>query len=129
MAQWIGQFSGRTHESRIADVEATLRRAIESLAAAGADSSAHERKNVLNLAEKLLAARTRQHKARLSQKRERATAESPAENALALVRLEQSVAEMKVAGISAILKEFGVRDVDSVLGSRSDKSLERTRGR
>ena len=128
MAQWIGQFSGRTHESRVADAEVTLRHAIDSLSASGPETIAHARKSVLNLAEKLLSARMRQRKARLSQQRERLGAPNEPD-AQVLASMERSIAETHRAGVAAILKEFNVREVEAVLGSRPNKSLERTRER
>jgi hypothetical protein len=97
VAQWKGQFSGRTHESRVKDAEVTLRRAIDS---------DHEPKNVLSLAENLLAVRIRQRKACISRMRESTTADSPAENAQAIVSMERALREIEGGGVAAILREF-----------------------
>jgi hypothetical protein len=86
-----------------------------------ADGAISQRKKVSSLAEKLLAARVRQLKARLSQLRERVTADSPAEAARALANLALSVSEIEARGVSSILEEFGVREPDSVLSSRPDR--------
>lgn len=101
MAQWMGQFSGRTHESRVKDAEVNLRRGIDS---------GHEPKNVSSLAEKLLAARVRQRKARLSRMRELTTGDSPEEKAQAIVSIEQNLREIEAGGVAAILREFGIAD-------------------
>jgi hypothetical protein len=101
VAQWLGQFSGRTHESRVKDAEMNLRRAIDA---------GHERKNILGLAEKLLAARVRQRKARLSRLKEVTTGDSREENAHAIVSMEQSLSEIEAGGVAEILREFGAEE-------------------
>ena len=49
MAQWMGQFTGRTHESKIKDIEETLLKAIESLKTADETNINTKRKSVINL--------------------------------------------------------------------------------
>ena len=67
MAQWLGQFSGRTHETRVHDAEDALKHAVQAFRNV---SAPHEReakaKNVRHLATRLLQARIRLFKARLS---------------------------------------------------------------
>ena len=126
MAQWVGYGSGRTHESRVTDAEAVLRRAVESLLAVDPDSAVQARRNVLGLAEKLLSARTRLIRARLSQKRERVGAQNGPDPE-SLAPMERNISEIQLAGVAGILHEFGVLDVESVVGSRPKKSPERTR--
>ena len=127
MAQWIGQFSGRTHESRVVDAEVTLRHAIGTLSTSGPETISQARRNVLKLAEKLLSTRIRQRKARLSQQRERLGAPNEAD-AQVLASMERGIAELQRAGFGTILKEFDVAEPATVLGSRPGTSPERTKG-
>lgn len=87
MAQWMGQYSGKSHATKVADLEAALRVAIAAMrkAALGAD---YDRKRVAveKLAARLLSARVKLYKDRKSSK--------------------------KIAGgVEAILKEFGVPEL------------------
>jgi hypothetical protein len=91
----------------VVDTEAALRRAIESLSSVGSEGSARARKNVQGLAEKVLAARLRQRRARLSQEFEQASRKDVSQDIDAMKR---SIAEMEAAGVAAILDEFGVHE-------------------
>ena len=109
MAQWRGQFSGRTHETRVQDAEAALKHAVEVFDAA---SAPHERvktaKNVRHLAAKLLQARIRAFKARLVRASDpRMTGQPSAwNNGVDHLRAEESAT--RAGGVHGILVEFGV---------------------
>ena len=66
MAQWLGQFSGHTHATKLEDAETALRHAVAVFRAAGPDDHGRKSKAVRNLAERLLAARLKLLKARLA---------------------------------------------------------------
>ena len=108
MAQWLGQFTGRTHETRVQDAEVALKNAVHAFHAV---SAPHERdkaaKNVRHLAAKLLQARTRLFRARLGRASEpRMTGESSAWND-GIERLRAQENATRVGGLDAILAEFG----------------------
>src|SRR5438094_10088260 len=66
MAQWLGQFSGNTHATKVQDLEATLRDAVVVFHKARSCKARRVKANaVQNLAKKLLAARLRLFKARI----------------------------------------------------------------
>jgi len=119
VAQWKGQYSGRTHESRVADVEASLRVAVEALRTATEKDRKNKARSARLLAERVLLARIRQIKARRSEYAERAAGGlSQAQDAVA--SMSHRLQELETAGVFGILREFGVEDVDLVLGSRSN---------
>ena len=60
MAQWSRQYTGNTHATRVADLEASLRRAVSAFTEAQSDPErASKAKSVRKLAERLLLARRR----------------------------------------------------------------------
>lgn len=109
MAQWTGQFSGNTHATRVADIEASLRLAVAALRhAEGSDAVDAKGTAVHRLAARLWSARLRMARARLA--------------GVSPLTLQQSKVEVDVAasnsrntrvradGIAGILAEFGVAD-------------------
>jgi hypothetical protein len=67
VAQWLGQFSGRTYETRVQDVEDTLKHAVLAFCESSpADDREAKAKNVRNLAKRLLQARLRHLRALLA---------------------------------------------------------------
>jgi hypothetical protein len=112
VAQWLGQFSGRTHETRVQDAEDALRHAVLAFRDA---SAAHERekkaKNVRHLAMRLLQARIRLFKARLSRASEpRMTGQPSAWNdGVDHLRAQERAAQ--ASGVHGILLEFGVEEL------------------
>jgi hypothetical protein len=66
MAQWTGQFSGSTHETKVQDIQNSLRQAIKILEAASEVDRAGKLKSIRRLSERLLAARLKALRARIS---------------------------------------------------------------
>ena len=66
MAQWNGQYTGRTHESKIKEIESSLVKAIESYRQVGESEKNTQEKTVLKLCEKLNNARHKAIKARIN---------------------------------------------------------------
>jgi hypothetical protein len=67
MARWLGQFSGKTHETRVLDAETTLRRVVSALREENA-SKDRERlaEQLRNLAKRVLTARLHLLKSRIA---------------------------------------------------------------
>ena len=108
MAQWRGQFSGRTHETRVKGAEVALKHAVEELHAA---SEPRERektaKNVRHLATKLLQARLRAFKARLARASEPRMTGQPSGWNDGVDHLRAQEDATRVGGVHGILVEFG----------------------
>ncbi len=108
MAQWMGQFSGRTHESKIKDIEETLLNAIESLKVADETNINTKRKSVIKLCERLMSARHKALKARISKISETRSLESDSNKTQNLIKREK---ELGVNGIAGIFAEYKIHDL------------------
>jgi len=123
VAQWLGQFTGRTHETRVRDAEDALGRAVEAWRDV---STPHERpkkaQNVRHRATRLLQARIRLVRARLARAREpRMTGQSSAW-ADGIERLRAQETATRQRGVEAILVEFGAEALAAVNGSEAAAS-------
>lgn len=102
MAQWMGQFSGKTHASKVAALEASLCTAVKSLARLESDrDQARIVKAVHALAQRLLSARLHLMKSRVVAATERL--DGPKMDAL-----KAREAFAREAGVDGILVEFGL---------------------
>ncbi len=94
MAQWMGQFSGNTHGSRVRELELQLRHAIDVLRdTASATDLAKRHKSISRTADRLLSARIRLRKS--------------------IVRPQPDETDPKLqtmidGGVAAIYEEFGI---------------------
>ena len=103
MAQWNGQFSGLTHETKVQDIEAALRQAVTTFdAATGADRESKS-KAVRHLSDRLHAARLKALSARLSALREPGQKHASDSQVKQLQTREQA---LHAQGVAGILKEF-----------------------
>ena len=98
MAQWMGQFTGNTHESKIKDIEETLLTAIEALKLADEKLFKQKQKSVTHLCERLLSARLKALSARISKL-------PKSQN---LIKREK---EMREKGINGIFVEFKIENL------------------
>ena len=104
MAQWSGQFTGRTHLSKVQDREQKLQHAIEVYRNLESQTETEaQRQTVLRLAKQLLDARVRANKARI------AALDPRDDNARS--KAESKIDSMLNNGISAILNKFGASDI------------------
>ena len=103
MAQWIGQFSGLTHKTKVHDLEESLRLAVAAYATARETERASRAHGVHQLAERLLAARLKALRAQLSALQEPGAKQSIEPEFTRLKRKEQELATQDVADI---LREF-----------------------
>jgi hypothetical protein len=107
MAQWVGAFQGHTHETKVKDVGASLKKAI---AAYSSSANVAERdakfKAMHHLAERVLMSRLKAIRAHLAQLREPGSKQRSNEKTIA--RFELDFARLQENGIEGVLKEFGV---------------------
>ena len=126
MAQWLGQFSGLTHETRVQDAEDALKHVVQAFRNASAPHEQEKKaKNIRHLAGRLLQARIRLFKARLSRASEPRMAGLPSPWSDGIDHLREQENAARAGGVQAILIEFGVDELD-----RSDlpKPLNAERG-
>jgi hypothetical protein len=118
VAQWLGQFTGQTHETRVQDVEDSFRHAVqalhETLPGAVRERSA---KTVRHLAKRVLQARLRALKARIARASEpRMTGQQTAWSD-GVAALQAREVATRAGGTNAILVEFGVEELARSAGT------------
>ena len=106
MAQWMGQFSGHTHATRVADAEALLRHGVEVFLASARDPAACRK--VRKLAERAVRARIQSLKARIDAVTTASRPTEREERAGELARLQAEEADLRAGGADMLLLEFGV---------------------
>jgi hypothetical protein len=107
MAQWLGQFSGHTHATAVADAEALLRHAVKRLRLAKPLDYGKAAKAVRGLAKRVLRARVRFSKARAVHLARTGREESIELHEKELTALRESEERLAEGGVAAILAEFG----------------------
>jgi hypothetical protein len=115
MAQWAGGYSGDTHATRVAEVEAALRQAAAALKSEAADGPTPKAvAKARKLAERLLSARLRMLKARISALKDASVQETVPPAGAQLASPRQRLATVEAQGLPGILAEFGVdvRELD-----------------
>jgi hypothetical protein len=100
MAQWKGQFSGRTHATKVRRLEKTLTVAVSALNAVSVNERGKKLKAVRTIATRLLSARLHMMKSRISAAREKQE-----ESSVDALRSREE--DARVSGVEAILREFG----------------------
>jgi hypothetical protein len=105
MAQWLGQFTGRTHASKVLAIEESLQKAVAKLQVTPAELVTPQINAVVRLAERLLRARRKQMKVAHSIEREARTVPLDTERMKQLVTSQE---RLENGGIAAILTEFKV---------------------
>jgi len=103
MAQWQGQYSGFTHETKVQDLEDSLRRAIKSASEAGPVDRDRKLKAMWHVAERVLSSRLKALRAR-----ESALTEPGRESEKTVVKLEERKIRLEQTGVIGILMEFDV---------------------
>lgn len=110
MAQWSGQFSGFTHETKVQDVEASLRQAILSFNTAPKAERENKSKAVHHLSERLVAVRLKALRARLSALRKSTFRKTGQKGSANLENLQARQQEIQTQGAAGILKEFNFQE-------------------
>lgn len=108
MAQWMGQFTGRTHESKIKDIEETLSIAIEALKVGDKENLLQKQKSVIRLCERLLYARLKTLNARISKLSETQSLDNDFKKTQNLIKREK---EMREKGVNGIFVEFKIQNL------------------
>jgi hypothetical protein len=103
MAQWTGQFSGFTHETKVQDIEHSLRQAIMTYKALPEAERAGKLKAIRNLSERLLSVRLKALRARISALTEPGSKSLDDTKAAHLRTREQ---ELQAQSADDILREF-----------------------
>jgi hypothetical protein len=105
MAQWARQFSGFTHETKVQDIEHSLRQAIKTFETTPEAERSTKLKAIRNLSERLLAARLKALRARISALTEPGSKRLDDRKAAHLRTREQELLDQ---GADEILREFDV---------------------
>lgn len=106
MAQWLGQFSGKTHETKVAALEDALRTAIRAWQASEESQKPEKEQAVRRLAFRVQRARLKSWQAKLARLMEPSVSPpSPTAYSSLLKKIEQAEAD----GGESILEEFGFR--------------------
>lgn len=115
MAQWLGQFSGHTHETKVEDSEELLRHAVKVFHAVDSNlERAKKAKVVHRLAKRLLTARLKLAKARIAAATDVQSGVALAKRENEIASLERKYAVVCEGGLEAILREFSVHDTPLV---------------
>ena len=113
MAQWLGQYTGNTHATKIEDLENSLRHAAKVFQETrSAKKRKLKAKAVLNLAKKLLSARLRLLKARLVANTP-LVGDEAGPQMRSVKSLRDREAKARTESLQGILLEFSVEDVIS----------------
>jgi hypothetical protein len=111
MAQWLRQYSGHTHETRVEDLEAALRKAVHAFRMTGSEPERRKKaKSVLRLAKRLLSARRRVRRAWLGAAPRVASEGALAQEGEEIESLPEREAAAIEQGVLEILAEFDARD-------------------
>ena len=105
MAQWAGQFSGFTHETKVQDVERSLRQAVATFQALPEAERTLKRKAIQHLAERLIAVRLKVLRARISALTEPGRKRLDDAQATLMQKREQ---ELHAQTVEDVLREFGL---------------------
>jgi hypothetical protein len=121
VAQWLGQFSGMTHETRVQDLEAALRHAVAAFRTTTPLSEREKKaKDVRNLARRVLSARLRLLKSRIARGQEPRTTGKPSGWSDGIDALRARETKVRDEGVSGILAEFGAQDAQPSTPARAD---------
>ena len=112
MAQWLGQFSGHTHETLVTDYETYLRDMVNAFLALTSETErANRMPQLLKAAKRVHDVRVKCISARLAKARSkvlRAEDRSPP-RLKEITSLEQHLDAIRQTNSEAILKEFGIQ--------------------
>ncbi len=105
MAQWSGQFSGLTHDTKVRDAEESLRLANAALVDVQSADRDRKIRAVRALAERVLTARLKAIGAKIA-----ALTEPGRHDDARVSGLQEREQQLRGDGVAGILREFGARD-------------------
>lgn len=111
LAQWLGQFTGRTHGTAVRDAEELLRHAVAQLRLASPDHRARKAKAVRALAKRVYSARVRFLKASIQAVSEPNVASVHDDHGRDFDRLQSALSRVEAASLDGVLEEFSALDV------------------
>ena len=115
MAQWAGMYSWNSHATRVEDLEASLRHAVEIYGKALPDEADAKKKIALRLAKQLLKARLKLIRSRIILAKDVPTDRGRAKRQKEITSLERKEEALREGGLDFILHEFGIDDVKEAL--------------
>jgi hypothetical protein len=107
MAQWAGQYTGSTHDTRVEDTERALRETLAIQLVPRQQWSDETRSKMIKLAEKVMLARKQAIISRLSRSKHVPTEEAFEKHRLEQVGLSRRLEALNDVGVDVILNEFG----------------------
>ena len=111
MAQWVGQYTGNSHATKVQDLEETLRHSIIVYwVTASDDERLRKRMAIEKLSEKLLNARLKFLKANLYDAEPVKETDSKKQSS-PIESLRQHLEKVRLEGVNGILKEFDAEDL------------------
>lgn len=114
MAQWLGQFMGLTHDSKVKELEAALVLAIVAFKSAGeGPEKALKAKALRGLAKRVLAAQRRAVKAKIVAAQRVPTEEALELRAQEIARLREHQEQLAACSVADILVELGVKEASA----------------
>jgi hypothetical protein len=108
VAQWLGQFSGHTHATKVEDAEKALQHAVSVFRTAAPHDRASKAKSVRGLAERAFSARLKLLKARIASLEP--LAERGKQNSNGIESLRTKEEQLRADGVNSILIEFNALD-------------------
>ena len=118
MAQWVGQESGNTHDTRILDAERALAHAVAAIRPTPSPQDQKAFQSVVRIAERVLHARTGHLKAQLSYHRRWGVYRVNPTALKSMASLQAKLDGLQLGGVAGILAEFGAGDLPIVLKGR-----------
>lgn len=108
MAQWVGQYTGNTHTTKVRDIEETLEHSIARFRELNTDEEKlAKQKAITKIAEKLLNARLKFLKAKIYDT-EPVVGKSQSK---LIAKLKEQETNLLEKGVNGILIEFGAKDL------------------
>lgn len=111
MAQWLGQFMGLTHESKVQELLAALVLAVGAFKRAGeGPEKARKAKALRSLAKRVLTAQRRALKAKIVAAQHVPTEEAQELRAKEIARLSEHQERLAACSVADLLAELGVNE-------------------
>jgi hypothetical protein len=109
VAQWLGQFSGNTHATRVEDAEDALRHAVTVFRSAASDEErARKGKSLRRIAERVRSSRLKLFRARLDAFEPLVEGKQP--QPCGIESLKERETRTIAEGLNGVLREFGAQD-------------------